>query len=174
MKKNNSLNIILGLLVVMASSSGLFAQATATASATAIIIAPITLTKTVDMNFGNIAVAASTGGTVILSTSGSRTTGGSGGVTLPATTGAVTAASFTVAGASGYSYAITLPSSCTISDGSGHTMTVNSFTSNPSSIGTLTGGSSTLNVGATLNVSAAQTANTYTNSTGVSVTVNYY
>ena len=53
-------------------------------------------------------------------------------------------------------------------------MTVGSFTSNPSSTGTLSsGGTQTLKVGATLAVSAAQAAGTYTNSTGVPVTVNY-
>ena len=150
------------------------AQATATASATAYIIAPITITKTADMNFGNVAVSASVSGTVVLSTSGTRTSGGSGGVTLPATTGTVSAAAFTVGGASGYTYTVTLPTSCTISDGGGHSMTLSSFTSSPSSTGTLTGGSSTLTVGATLSVSAGQTPNTYTNSTGVPVTVNYY
>jgi len=53
-------------------------------------------------------------------------------------------------------------------------MTVNAFTSNPSGTGTLSsGGTQTLNVGATLNVAAAQTAGTYTNATGVAVSVNY-
>jgi len=53
-------------------------------------------------------------------------------------------------------------------------MTVSSFVSNPSSTGTLSSsGSQTLDVGATLAVAAAQTPGTYTNSTGVQVTVNY-
>jgi hypothetical protein len=53
-------------------------------------------------------------------------------------------------------------------------MTVNAFTSSPSATGTLSGtGSQTLTVGATLNVAAGQAAGSYTNSTGVLVTVNY-
>ena len=52
-------------------------------------------------------------------------------------------------------------------------MIVNGFTSNPSATGVLTSGSQTLTVGATLDVAAAQAAGTYTNSTGVPVTVNY-
>ena len=60
------------------------AQATATATATATIVTPISISKTADMSFGNIAVSATTSGTVILSPAGSRTTGGAGGVTLPA------------------------------------------------------------------------------------------
>jgi hypothetical protein len=53
-------------------------------------------------------------------------------------------------------------------------MTVNTFTSSPSVTGALsTGGTQTLTVGATLNVAAGQAAGTYTNATGVPVTVNY-
>src|SRR6185369_4552787 len=87
------------------------AQATATATATATIVTPISITKTADMSFGNIAVQSATGGTVILAPAGTRTTGGAGGVTLPATTGTVTAAAFTVNGNGSYTYAITLPGS---------------------------------------------------------------
>jgi len=53
-------------------------------------------------------------------------------------------------------------------------MTVNAFTSSPSATGLLSsGGSQTLTVGATLNVAAGQMAGTYTNASGVPVTVNY-
>src|SRR5437762_9349774 len=95
--------------ILIAGSTASFAQASATASASATIITPISISKTVDMNFGNIAVSASTSGTVVLSTAGSRTTGGSGGVTLPSTTGTVAAASFTVSGEPSLTYDITLP-----------------------------------------------------------------
>ena len=171
--KNISKVIIAASISIFAANTS-FAQASATASATAIIVTPITISKTVDMNFGNVAVSASASGTVVLSTASGRTTGGSGGVTLPATTGTVAAASFAVAGQATYTYAITLPTTATLSDGASHTMTVSSFTSNPSGTGTLSsGGTQTLLVGATLAVSAGQTAGTYTNSTGVPVTVNY-
>ena len=161
--------------VVLAFSNSSFAQASATASAAATIITPISIAKNVDMNFGNIAVSASVSGTVVLAPAGTRTTGGSGGVTLPSTTGTVAAADFTVSGQASYTYAITLPSTTvTLSDGAGHTMGVTAFTSFPSSTGTLSGsGSQDLTVGATLSVASAQTPGTYTNSTGVPVTVNY-
>src|SRR3954469_25059606 len=160
--------------VVIASSNVSFAQAADVASASATIITPISITKTVDMNFGNVAVSATIAGTTVLAPAGTRTTGGAGGVTLPATTGTVAAASFTVSGQGSYTYAITLPSSCTITDASSHTMTVNAFTSSPATTGTLNGsGTQTLTVGATLNVAAAQAAGSYTNAAGVPVTVNY-
>ena len=159
--------------IFIAGSTASFAQATATASASATIITPITIVKNVDMNFGNVAVSATIAGTAILAPAGTRTTGGAGGVTLPATTGTVAAASFTVSGQANYTYAITLPSTTNITSG-GNTMVVNAFTSSPATTGTLSSlGSQTLNVGATLNVNAAQAPGTYTNASGVPVTVNY-
>jgi hypothetical protein len=159
------------LLAMMITNNNVFAQASATASANATIITPIAIAVVNNMNFGNVAVAAGSGGTVVLLPAGTRTS--TGGVTLPATTGTVTAASFTVTGASGFTYAITLPSSCVINDGGSNNMTVNTFTSNPSGTATLVSGTSTLTVGATLNVTAAQAAGIYTNASGVPITVNY-
>jgi len=166
-------SIIIALLLIATwHSSPAAAQTSGTASA--LLITPITIAKNIDMSFGNIAVSSTTSGTVILSPSGLRTTGGAGGVTLPAATGTVTAADFTVSGQGGYTYTVTLPASASISDGSGHSMTINSFTSSPSVTGTLsTGGTQPLTVGATLTLSAGQTPGSYTNATAVAVTVNY-
>ena len=170
----NISKVVLAAAVLIGFSNSSFAQATATASASATIITPISITKTIDLNFGNVAVSATTGGTVILDPTGSRTTGGGGGVTLPATTGTVAAASFDVAGAASFTYAITLPTSTvTISSGS-NSMNVTTFTSLPSATGTLSsGGTQTLTVGATLAVAAGQAPGSYTNTTAIPVTVNY-
>jgi hypothetical protein len=159
-------------LVFAGFTTNASAQATATATATATIVTPISITKDVDMNFGNVAVQASTGGTVILSPAGVRTK--TSGVTLPTTAGTVTAASFSIAGSGAYTYTVTLPSSAlTITSGS-NTMTVTTFTSNPSgSNGALTAGAQTLTVGATLNVAAAQPSGVYVSATPFDVTVNY-
>ena len=164
--------VILSALVLTAFAVNANAQATATATAT--IVTPISITKNVDMNFGNIAVQASTGGTVILAPAGTRTTGGAGGVTLPVVNGTVTAASFTVNGNNSYTYAITLPSSAvTLTGPAAATMDATAFTSTPSGTGTLSGaGAQTLLVGATLTVAAAQAAGVYT-SGNFNVTVNY-
>lgn len=156
-------------IVMLAFSAATFAQVSATATASATIVAPITITKTVDMNFGNVAVN-NTAGTVVLTPAGVRSA--TGGCTLPATTGTVAAASFTVGGTAGYTYSITLPATNTISDGT-NSMTVNTFTSNPTPTGTLTGGTSTLTVGATLNVAGSQPAGVYTSTAPFTVTVNY-
>ncbi len=158
-------------VVLIATAYGASAQATANATASATILTAISITKTVDMNFGNISVQAASGGTVILSTAGVRST--TGGVTLPATGGTVTAASFTIGGEGAYTYSITLPLVAhTISSGANN-MTVTAFLSNPSGTGTLAGGTQTLTVGATLNITAAQANGLYTSEAGFNVTVNY-
>jgi hypothetical protein len=165
--------LILSTLVLTGFAINANAQATATATATATIVTPISIVKDVDMNFGNIAVAAGSGGTVILAPAGTRTTGGTG-ITLPVVTGTVTAASFTVTGNNSYTYAITLPSSAvTLTGPSAATMDATAFTSTPSGTGTLSGGGTqNLLVGATLTVAAAQLAGVYT-SGNFNVTVNY-
>jgi len=147
-----------------------YAQVSASASIHATIVNPIAITKTIDLNFGNVAVGAL--GSVVLSPTSNRST--TGGVTLPSNQGTVAAASFIVTGKNNYTYSITLPSEAiTINDAGSNSMTVDSWTSTPTSTGTLSGGTSTLLVGATLNVNASQTPGVYTSDTPLSVIVNY-
>ena len=165
MKKLSAIAI---LVIGFAASSN--AQSTASASASATIISPISITKTVDLNFGNVGASA-LAGTVTITPAGARSV--TGGASLPSTAGTVAAASFDVAGQSNYTYAITLPASVVISSGPDN-MTVNGFTNNVGPIGTLSaGGTQTLTVGATLNVGATQAAGTYISATPFDVTVNY-
>jgi len=166
----NITKIIALAFVVVGFSNAVNAQSTASASASATIVTPISITKTVDLDFGNVA-ASGVAGTVVITPAGTRST--TGGVSLPVTPGTVTAASFNVAGQGNYTYAITLPASVTISSGANN-MTVNAFSSNPATTGTLSaGGTQTIGVGATLNVNASQAAGTYTSATPFDVTVNY-
>jgi len=160
------------LIMIAGGSLSASAQSSATATASATIITPITITKTTDMNFGNVAVHATTAGTVVMTPASARSS--TAGVTIPATSGTVAAASFNVGGQASYTYAITLPNNVTIMDNSSNTMTVDNFTSSPSAIGTLSGaGTQTLTVGATLNVTGGQAAGLYTSATPFTVTVNY-
>jgi hypothetical protein len=160
---------VAGLLIL--ASASVKAQATASATATATIVAPITITKTTDMNFGNVAVDNVLGGTVVLDPASARTP--SAGVTLPATTGTVSAASFTVTGTAGFTYSITLPIDIILFHSLGmDQMLADNLTSTPSGAGTLVGGTDVINVGATLNVAPAQTPGVYT-SPNFDVTVNY-
>ena len=161
---------LIAAVVLVAVAATANAQVTGTATGSATIITPIAIANAGNMNFGSIAVSANPG-TVVLSTAAVRTA--SGGVTLPAVTGSVTTAKFTVTGLGSSTYSISLPASYIISDGASHNMTVNNFVSDPSGTGALTGGTQTINVGATLNVLGSQTAGTYTNASGFNVTVNY-
>lgn len=170
----NFTTIVALAAVMIASATAANAQTdvkSATATATATIITPITITKVNDLNFGNI-VSTTTGGTVVLSPAGART---ESGVQLPAATGTVTAASFTITGETDYAYALTLPTTdytlTTGAAGATQTMTLNAFLSNKTA--TISGGSVTLSVGATLNLAANQAAGIYTNTTPFTVSVNY-
>lgn len=133
---------------------------------------PISIMKNTDMNFGTIAISTFTG-SVVLSTYGARTA--TGGVFLPSFTGTVSAAQFTVYGETNYTYTITLPADFTLYEsGVGPaSMIVTAFTSLPSVTGSLTAGTETILIGATLNTGASQTAGSYTNTTGLEVIVNY-
>ena len=167
----NTIKLFALTVAFLALTISTFAQVSATANTSATVITPIAISKTVDMNFGSIAVSPTVAGTVVLATGGTRTK--TGGVTLPAVTGTVTAAAFTVSGLGTSTYAITLPTSIVLNGTPSGTMTVNTFVSNPSGTGALTAGSQTLQVGGTLVVGAAQAAGTYTNTTDMTVTVNY-
>jgi len=166
------LTILFAFLLVVGFSTNAFAQAnvTATASTTATIVTPLGISKTVDMNFGNVATNG-VAGTVVLTPAGTRTS--TGGVTLPATAGSPAAASFAVTGLGTYTYAITLPASPITLAGTTAGVTAGTFTSTPSGTGALTGGAQTLLVGATLNLPASTVAGSYTNVNSLAVTVCY-
>jgi hypothetical protein len=70
-------------------------------------------------------------------------------------------------------YTITLPGTITLTGVPSGSMTVGTFVSNPSGTGALTAGAQTLTVGGTLNVGAGQAAGVYSNTTDMTVTVNY-
>lgn len=165
------ITILVSLVALFAISSlTVNAQVSAVAETSANIVGPISISKSVDLSFGNVAVSPTIAGTVVLDPASARTQ--TGGVTLPVITGTVSAAKFTVAGESGTTYAITLPASVVLTNG-GNTMTVNNFTSTPTATGSLASGTEDIFVGGTLNVAAAQVSGLYTNASDLVVTVNY-
>lgn len=157
-----------GALAIAAIAAGSTMSARAasdTAPANATIVPAIAIINTVDLEFASI-VASASADTVVVSPAGARTCG----ATLTCT-GNAAAASFDVTGEANLTYSITLPASVSITSG-GPSMTVDTFTSNPTPTGTLDGsGAQTLTVGATLNVAASQATGTYTNT--FTVTVDY-
>ncbi len=155
-------------LLVPAGSAMAQNSATASATATATIITPITLTNTVDLQFGNV-VASPTAGTIVVDVAGARTwTGGATGISgLP-----VSAAAFTVGGGANRTFTITLPASTTITNGTNN-MTVDTFTSSLGASSALDGtGAAALAVGGRLTVGANQDTGTYTGTFSVTVAYN--
>lgn len=166
--KNNFKQTVLKLALVSAFVLGSAAlavnsyAATETANATATVVVPITLTKVNDLRFGSFSTSAA-GQTIVLGTDGTRIP--TGLLLLGGAQNVFGAASFTVGGQGTLTYAITLSGSVNITTGdglTGKTMAVSSFVSNPSGTGTLTAGSQTLLVGATLTTVASQVAGAYT------------
>ena len=159
-------------IVVSVSS---FAQgnptASATATASANIIQPLEIVKTADLAFGNIASGTSEG-TVVIATDGARTS--TGGVTLIEAGNVSNAASFDVNGLADASFTIEVPASIVIeTEGGAEQMTVDNFVSSLGADSVLdANGEATLQVGATLNVSAQQAAGLYSGSFDVILAYN--
>jgi hypothetical protein len=163
------------IAMIAFTTTNSFAQSTAstTAASSATVITPITITKAGDMNFGNL-VATAAGGAIVLSTANARS--GDAAILLGTQNGTVTAASFTVTGETAFTYAITLPTgtfNVSNSDATPATMAVGTFVSSPNATGTLTAGTETLKVGATITLLADQASGVYTNAADLAVTVYY-
>lgn len=155
----------LALTAAMAAPGGAFA-ASATGNAAADIAQPIAVTEAQQLNFGRV-VPSGTSGTVTIATDGSRSI--SGGVSTLG--GTVQAGTFDVTGEGSAEYSVSLPASISLSDGSGNSMTVDSFNDNAGSPPSLSGGSDSFSVGAALSVGANQTPGSYSGT--YTVTVNY-
>ena len=172
-------SIIITLVIFISiCTSNVMAQATKNTTAGAKIVAPISITETSALHFGTMAVLAGSPGTCILSTQGVRSA--TGGVNLSAQTPVAANAAYTVGGAISTTYAITLPSTITVSNGTpAQDMTINSLLARTASAGTngLTGtlngsGADSFTIGGTLNVAAAQPAAIYNGTFNVTIAYN--
>jgi hypothetical protein len=136
------------------------------------LVVALTIANTTSLHFGVIAIPA-TAGAVTMNTAGSRTPTGTGVSTVASGT-ARRVAKFDLTGTVGDTYSFTLPSSITVSTGTGGAnkeMTIDNFVVKVDgasevaygSIGTctLSGGASTILVGGKLNINAAQTLGEY-------------
>ena len=134
---------------------------TATATASAVILRPITVTKTADLNYARIVTGAAAS-TVIVTPAGARTCGV--GLTCLGTT---TAAAFSVVGTIGSVTTVTVPATVTLTSGA------NNMTSTlVSSAATLTlAAANSFSVGGVLAVGASQPDGAYTGT--FTVTVDY-
>jgi hypothetical protein len=162
---------IILLLFLLVSFQG-FSQASATSTVIARVrvVEPIKITKSVDLDFGNVIGSFSTG-TLTLDPNGIRTVNG---VQISnAVPGDVTAAEAIVTH-NNNNYSIALPESFTLfnSENPDQFLLINRFTIQPlPNAGDE--GSDILKIGATLNLEANQLPGYYTNSAGFNVTVSY-
>jgi len=166
---------IAAVILLTGFAANLHAQTTAYASTTAVLVTPISITKTTDMHFGTVA-ASGTAGTVVLDYADGRTA--TGGASLPAGSTLQKTAVFAVVGEGTSSFAITIPSApITLTGSVSGTMTVGSFVCDAGASTTLTAGAKTIKVKATLDVPANTVAGTYSNNlanaSALFVTVNY-
>ena len=167
--KTLSLQSAVCAMAIFATSQA-FAASQATANASATVLAPISITKVNDINFGSFVSGTSAGFVALTPESATIKTGA--GVINPDGDGS--AAKFSVTGLSNGVFSITLPTSATLTATGGATMTVDTFTTDLSqTAATLSaGGLADLYVGATLQVGDAQEAGTYTGTFDVSVNYN--
>lgn len=163
---------MIGLAALLTGlTTGVNAQSTATASTTAVLVTPISISKTTDMHFGTVA-ASGTAGTVVLDYADGRTV--TGGASLPAGSTLQKTAVFDVTGEGTSGFSISIPSSpITLTGSVSGSMTVSNFLDDLGASSTLVGGTKTIKVKATLNVGVGQPAGTYTNASDLFVTVNY-
>ena len=165
---------LVGLFLTSTVAMAQFDTDTNTSTAGATIVAPIALSHSVHLNFGQIVPHATLAGTVLQSAAASPTRTPTN-CTLGSSVG-MAPGTFTVTGGANATYAITLPANGVVSlddGGAGDAMAIDDWTSLPSATGTLNGGGTqTLYVGATLNIGAAQLAGAYTDDFDVIVTYN--
>lgn len=180
--------LILTFVGMLIASATISAQTTENTAAAVNIVTPLAITEVRSLHFGTLSVAAASGGDCVVSTSndGSTTVPGSigsrsktGGINLSSSTPGYHNAAYTLSGAASTTYAITLPSTITVSCPSKPDMTISSVVALPVSsgaesvTGTLdAGGNDSFTLGGTLTVAAAQPAGLYEGTFDVTVAYN--
>jgi hypothetical protein len=162
--------IITGLILLISYSGFSQASATSTVTARVNVVEPIKITKSVDLDFGNV-IGSFTTGTLTLDPDGVRTVNGL--QISNAVPGDVTAAEAIVTH-NNNNYSISLPESFTLynSENPDQFLLINQFTVQPLPFAG-DEGSDILKIGASLNLEANQLPGYYTNSAGFNVTVSY-
>jgi hypothetical protein len=170
MKK--SIALFAGLFLMTIAVQNVNAQNTATdnAETSATIIAPISISKSVDLDFGKI-VRSSTEGTVVVTPAGARSFGGGAVIFLNDVN--FSAAEFEILGEADATYSITVNNATFNVEGPGDPMVINTIVTSPTTGALDNLGEQTIKVGATLNVNASQAAGIYTNNNSLEITVAY-
>jgi len=166
MKNSHKIALTISSLSMLILGTQAVTAASVDGDASATVVSGIAISQNTALSFGNF--AAGTGGTVVIGTDGARSQ--TGAVSL-STVDAGSQGIFDVTGEGNATFAITLPANATLTSGA-NTMTVDTFTSDPSGTGTLSSGSASINVGATLTVADSQAAGSYSGTYTVSVDYN--
>lgn len=158
-------------IAILGFTTASFAQSNATATSSATLLTPLTIENKANLDFGTLA-SSNTNGTAILSTDGGVTK--TGGVGVIVTSGVTPkAAQFLVTGALNSKYHMVAPSSIELTGPAGNlTLTLN-YDKSTTELNDLTSGTSTIKVGGILDIPANTVAGTYTNASGLKITVNY-
>ena len=142
------------------------AQDTKSVTANVEILAPITISDVVSMNFGKL-LSVNDAYDVDLATTGTITSDNKAAIQLAGTTAA---GSLKVSGATDANFVLTLPSTDIDITGAGDAMTLTSFVSNlKDNKGKILSGGTPVTLGATLKVNAKQAEGKYTGTFNVTV-----
>ncbi len=159
---------LLGILL----STQAFSQASATAVVNTIVnvVEPIKITKSVDLNFGNV-ISGYNPGTLTLAPDGTRV---ANGLQLSSAVQGIVSPAEAVVSHGNNNYSITLPTTFTLfnQENPNQIILIDQFTVEPL-IDSGIEGVDILKIGATLNLDANQNPGVYTNSSGFNVTVTY-
>ena len=168
MKMNKKLLMLGATFAIAVQFDSVAIAASVDGTADAVVVAPLTITEDITMDFGTIAPHETIADVIVMDTAGARNATGGNAQTIG---GAGTAAEFTVGGDTAQTFALTFGDG-TLTSG-GNSMTVSAFSHN--STGSLASGTETFQVGATISVSANQAVGTYTTAPGdeYTITVNY-
>jgi hypothetical protein len=164
---NKKLLVVVGATI---ATTGLYSAsvsaANVTANASANVLAPLDITLgTNAMDFGDVSGDADNATTVLLTTAGT-TSSGDGALVG----GTPTAGDFDVSGSGTAAYDITLPLDGVVTlTGPGDPMSVDGFTDSAGGSSSLTTGTDSFTVGATLTINANQSAGPYTGTYDVTV-----
>ena len=159
---------LIAIIVLGFSVSSNAIEPVATASTTATLVAPLTIAKTTDMNFGTVAGSNALSSIVLGYTS--NLTPSAGAYVIG---GTATSAVFTVTGSLAESISVSIPALPISLTGTTTGMTVSDFVADCGTTTTLVSGTKVITIGAKLNIPANAAAGTYSNAVGLSVTVNY-
>jgi len=163
--KTFSYKLVLTALAAIAPIAAMPANAaTATGDATVRVLQALSVTKTANLNFGNV-VASASAGTIAIAENGNRTC--ASGL---ACFGSTAAGEFAVAGTVGETVTVAIDSGAiSLTDGASHT--IEGSVSTTTNALTLAAGTNSFKIAGQLNIGANQAAGTYAGQ--YSVSVNY-